>query len=438
MTDCNDADAAINPGETEVCDDKDNDCSGVIDNGVCEICNNGIDDDGDGGIDGLEFIQAGGGNFVTEKANPKYSKTWISTITCMMPNGSQETFGSNPWNLRGLVRDEIANKGFSVTPPAPSTALVRSDGAWDTDQALHTPTLDDTCRILGGVSHISSTCRDDERSWRYPNGKCNFHSPGNNSLSRYIGDGIIFPECNDGIDNDGDGNTDFPEDDGCESNNDNSESPHDNECTENGEGEGEGNACEIKTDYDHHQCAGTSVVRNDEQLDAYLTNFGLHRELQRKTHHFFMFTKPEPGKEKYRHLSIDYNLNRPLVDIHSPCSIIVETKSKIEGDAICMDGRKGVTTNPHSSIEGDNITLLSEQENIWIKTKGVINTNGNLHMDAKKCIIDDSAEISAGSKSGNCFTEQPPAKQPPAKQPPAKQPPAKQPSAKQPSAWGSW
>ena len=46
--DCNDADPAINPGRPEVCDYKDNDCDGVVDNGVSNTYYRDADGDGFG------------------------------------------------------------------------------------------------------------------------------------------------------------------------------------------------------------------------------------------------------------------------------------------------------------------------------------------------------------------------------------------------------
>lgn len=49
--DCDDGDAAINPGVPDVCDGIDNNCDGTIDEGEPEVCDDGIDNDCDGLID---------------------------------------------------------------------------------------------------------------------------------------------------------------------------------------------------------------------------------------------------------------------------------------------------------------------------------------------------------------------------------------------------
>lgn len=56
-TDCNDSDADVNPGETEVCDGKDNDCDDVIDEG-CGLSTYYRDADGDGYGDPDKGVQA--------------------------------------------------------------------------------------------------------------------------------------------------------------------------------------------------------------------------------------------------------------------------------------------------------------------------------------------------------------------------------------------
>ena len=62
--DCNDSDAAVHPGAIEVCNGLDDDCNGVVDNGVpkggAEACN-GIDDDCDGTVPADEADADGDG-----------------------------------------------------------------------------------------------------------------------------------------------------------------------------------------------------------------------------------------------------------------------------------------------------------------------------------------------------------------------------------------
>ena len=63
-TDCDDTDAAINPGATEVCDSVDNNCDGKADEGVLEVFCPDLD------VDGFdELLVSTPGQVVTVKPN---------------------------------------------------------------------------------------------------------------------------------------------------------------------------------------------------------------------------------------------------------------------------------------------------------------------------------------------------------------------------------
>jgi hypothetical protein len=199
-------------------------------------CNDGRDNDGDGRIDAYEELPS--------------------------LNGQVYQLGGtgDPVIVRSTVESAIRFKKLALTPPTEGvgSALVRSDGGtWsDTgrDQGTgineHLSTLQTVCRVLGYRDYVSSTCRDGERSARYPNGKCNYHSASDNYLWRYTGVDFVrelaspkhtktwiasiscqhkLPACSDGWDNDGDGKIDLA-DSGCRNANDNSESVEDPKC----------------------------------------------------------------------------------------------------------------------------------------------------------------------------------------------------------------
>lgn len=167
----------------------------------------------------------------------------------------------DPTVVRSGVESAIHSKKYPYTPPieGAGSALVRSDGgSWGNtgqDQGSgiteHLPTLQMVCRVLGYRDYVSSTCRDDERSGRYPNGKCNYHSPSDNYHWRFSGANFAVESanpkysktwiasisckhrlsaCSDGWDNDGDGAVDLA-DSGCRNANDDSEFTEDPKCT---------------------------------------------------------------------------------------------------------------------------------------------------------------------------------------------------------------
>ncbi|MEY4701882.1 MAG: hypothetical protein RL326_2069, partial [Pseudomonadota bacterium] len=225
---------------TQCSDKRDNDNDGLIDlqdpgcsspsdndesNVISGQCNDGVDNDNDGKIDALVEIA------------PAVERT--------------QTFGGSgdPMQVAAAVSNAIAAKRLPFTRP--TAPLVRTDnGSWDAGTP-HLPTLNQVCRILGYRTYVSSTCRDGERSGRYPNGKCNFHSPGDNQHFRFNGANFAVESanpkygktwiatitcagnlsaCSDGVDNDGDGKIDLA-DSGCASASDSDERPHDPQCT---------------------------------------------------------------------------------------------------------------------------------------------------------------------------------------------------------------
>jgi hypothetical protein len=173
-------------------------------------------------------------------------------------NGQQITVGGsgNPFQVISIVRQNIIDKKFAMNTP--TVPLLRTSGGpmhahdWSDTGIVDLATVQQVCRILGYGTYVSSTCRDDERSHRYPAGKCNFHSPEDNLLSSFSGTAFSnqkatfkyaktwiasitckdrLAACNDGWDNDSDGLTDFPADSGCAAPSDDDERPHDTDCS---------------------------------------------------------------------------------------------------------------------------------------------------------------------------------------------------------------
>ncbi|MFA5856391.1 MAG: putative metal-binding motif-containing protein [Candidatus Pacearchaeota archaeon] len=195
-------------------------------NGECEsleICDNGIDDDGDGLVDGVINLD---------------------------PNNNQQiSLGGDkqsPFNFYETINSNILIKKFNynlITVP-----LYRGSGGWD-NPTLDTVTLNKVCNILGYKSYIDvPTCTSDNLCC--PIYRCNFHTPENNQLTYFNGNNFQtmgaaakydkswitgikcksrLAACSDGWDNDNDGKVDM-EDPGCNNPNDDSETSHDPDC----------------------------------------------------------------------------------------------------------------------------------------------------------------------------------------------------------------
>jgi hypothetical protein len=129
----------------------------------------------------------------------------------------------------------------------------------------------------------------------------------------------------------------------------------------------DGSVCQMKTDYDPTiPCSlKTVVVRNDAELDAYLIDYGLKRK-------------------KYRNLKIAYDINRPIIEIHSPCRIRLKDNVALTGDSVCLDGRKGVEDDDGYTVNAlGAVNVLSEQGNADFGYGSII-TADQLTMEAHK------------------------------------------------------
>jgi hypothetical protein len=213
--------------------------NGTVSGGGSQQCADGIDNDGDGLVDALVEIPASDGKTFT------YSPGVDPGVQFSIAIGNMIKAKKLPFTAPGFVNGRAAG-------------IVRSDNAnWSNTGSdspvgtAETQTLTQVCKVLGYRDYVSSSCRDDERSGRYPNGKCNFHSTGDNYMWRFSGgdfraenSGPKYSKtwitsitcanrvaaCSDGLDNDGDGKVDMA-DDGCASANDTDERPHDPICT---------------------------------------------------------------------------------------------------------------------------------------------------------------------------------------------------------------
>lgn len=139
------------------------------------------------------------GSFTRESASPKFGKTWVASITCGCVDGTQRTIGtrsdgkSYPIDVTAAVWNAIDTKHLNITKPSDYEPILRSTGAcgrepftwYDNGGTEQTVALTAICRILGYDSYISSTCRDEQRSFPYTQGKCNFHSHPGDHMYRF-------------------------------------------------------------------------------------------------------------------------------------------------------------------------------------------------------------------------------------------------------------
>jgi hypothetical protein len=233
-------------------------------------CSNGIDDDGDGLVDALVELT----NDNTQKSFGNTAPGTISTL--IKQNSNYDLTCSKTRGYGGILRSN--SNGWSE-------AISESQ--------LH-GTADKVCNILGYKKAVDAGCHDSERSWKYPNGKCNYDSPGDNCVFYWDGTKFVstssgsnkkvyswitdltcegkLAACSDGIDNDGDGKIDS-DDDGCASDDDNSEEKHDPDCDSPQDNDEEAPDCSRDSDCgtNHNSqnfCEGNTIYYNSYTYDC--------------------------------------------------------------------------------------------------------------------------------------------------------------------------
>ncbi|MCK5019185.1 MAG: hypothetical protein KAS32_19150, partial [Candidatus Peribacteraceae bacterium] len=187
--------------------------------GVSE-CSNGKDDDNDGKIDALIELSINNGE----------TRSWTSSINNSLKN-----------DIRSFVNTEGAKYGYIHVPEYDGdrgrNSMISNDSA----------TANKVCQLAG----YSSASYRDSYEFGHPIGRTNFTSPHDNDLAKWNGSnfelvqadepGLTWlssltctnrlAQCNDGIDNDKDGNIDSA-DNGCASAQDDDEKEHDPDCTD--------------------------------------------------------------------------------------------------------------------------------------------------------------------------------------------------------------
>ncbi|MBD3246743.1 MAG: hypothetical protein GF333_06995 [Candidatus Omnitrophica bacterium] len=155
------------------------------------------------GTRALKIYSPLSGRFVCRRGPPKYNWTWIATLTCRAADGSTHTLNWGrsshqiSYRLWDIVYNDV-NGGsrhgpIELPPRIRFEALRRTTGGsgggfrWDPNSGNpDLDTLNATCKLYGYEEYVSATCHDGERSGRYPNGKCNFDTPGDNINCYFI------------------------------------------------------------------------------------------------------------------------------------------------------------------------------------------------------------------------------------------------------------
>jgi hypothetical protein len=221
----------------------------ILHDGECNEtqCEDGIDNDGDGKIDGLIELQNGNQNLLVlnsmEEIRALVNTFDSSLLPVPIPTGFDNAGALN--NDQATAKAICENAGFDEVKS-------KVGGAWTSCFNNHL-TFWDGSKFL----------------WNFRNA-CDL---GNNRLDKLTCSKSLS-DCSDGIDNDNDGNIDFPDDDGCESLDDSSEIMHDDDCPliETQCSDGIDNDGDGKIDGLVNGGTGTFKFNNENEIRSFINN----------------------------------------------------------------------------------------------------------------------------------------------------------------------
>ncbi len=137
--------------------------------------------------------------------------------------------------------------------------------------------------------------------------------------------------------------------------------------------------CEIPPSFDGYTCKGRFVASNEEELTTYLSNYGLKNGF-------------------VKHLKIDFDYVTESVQITSPCSITVRDNASLTSTtgSSCLVAKGAVKARGmnFSALNG-NTTFASYEGNVIIDDGSTINTKNLNMMGQHKCVIQNTANITA-------------------------------------------
>ena len=151
--DCNDSDAQIRPGGIEICDDKDNDCNGIVDDGLIFVTYySDNDNDGFGGGNGMSSCQNPGAGYVTIGGDCNDSDNQINPLAIEVCDGIDN-------DCDGLVDDSLTfatyyvdndNDGFGggtgqTLCKSPGQGYITIGGDCDDTDKLINPSATEIC-----------------------------------------------------------------------------------------------------------------------------------------------------------------------------------------------------------------------------------------------------------------------------------------------------